>query len=631
MSLTKVKGKVLPLQKQVTTITPEQFGAKGNGIVDDTNSWKALWTYVQANASKTNPIDIVANNYYLLTDSLILPSYYNLYGTGTLYYNGPNLEATFILNIANQQYFTIRGISITRNWSDPSLLWSKSGQGLNINVANDFILENLDIYMHTDAVSITQASNFSVLGCKTHELGEEGIAIRKSNTFLVSNNRVYHHHGDGILFKTGNVECYDGTISNNFIFDGYKSPNAAVGQRGGGITLNDENLADGGSSYTFKGLTVSDNTMRNLSYGIAFTNVENLIISNNKVKDVERFGIVIDTTPFNNPQLNPVKRLVVTGNLLQNVGQVGIGFQGANGIAVDMCTISSNVIENAGTNTSAEYAAIVSNIGTIIGNSVYNCRIALQATGTAVVSGNHFENSTATVANANSNWIKTGESCTFTGNTFIDTNLGHIRIGNASGFVFTGNSVKLASTFAGLYFITGVTSPCKFSGNYYNCAYASVSNFNIGSDPIRQLRLGVEEFGRVYGVYDGNPPNLEHKVGDMYEVNTASSGNPRKFICVAAGTPGTFVAFETVPLTISCDAQDVTVAANSTNFITVSTASGVGSNWLATGVSSNKDKSTLFITAAVTGPQTVKFKLENTSASPVTITGLILTTKCYSS
>ncbi|MFV1475971.1 phage tailspike protein [Serratia marcescens] len=612
----------------INFISPEMFGAVGDGAHDDTTAWELLWDFIERNAGPNRKIGISASRKYKLTRPLYGKSYSDLYGGGTLYYDGQDIKNSTVLTYAGKKFFSVKDISITRNYVDPFGLWSEGAYALTLSGSSDFVVSDNDIFMHTDAISVMDADRFTIERNKTHELGEEGIAIRRSRNWMVQNNDVYHHNGDGILIKTGNADTHDGNIINNRLYDGIGSSGTAGGQIGGGITLNDE-VIGGGSTSSFHRLVVDGNHCYNVSYGIAFTNITDLTITNNIVSDIKRFGIIIDPVIFNNPNKNPVGRINVANNIVRNTVQAGILFVGTNDIHVSDVNIQGNLADTCGTSTASQYPSIGAKFATVTGNTVLNSRVSLQVD-SCVTTGNRLINSTFTASESNSVWVKIINSGVFSGNYIEDSKYGHIRFSSVKNLSFSANSIKLSSTFAGLYVDTvSDGSSVKFSGNSYDCAYATVTRYNVGAEKIKQIQLTTAESGKKSRAYfDGTFPNIPSVVGDEFINSFAPAGAVRRYVCTEAGTPGVYAPVEWNTIAVSTGAADRVIANGETVRINANYP-GMSSASACVGAKFNQNPQGVDMTASVTEAGTVTFVISNRTGNSKTFPGLVLTAYCH--
>ncbi|VEA65111.1 nitrous oxide reductase family maturation protein NosD [Serratia plymuthica] len=618
-----------------SVLNPEMFGAVGDGLNNDYPALKQLFSYANSVASAQSPQKMVLGGHYRLADvvepnqttpfePLDAPGFTTIGGGGKLYLDNNKTTLTMV-QFVNKTDFTFGDLTLTRNGSDPTRLWSKQATALFVDGGQRFRLHDLDLFMHTDAISIKQSESFEVVSNKCHELGEEGIAVRGSRRWVLRDNEIYHHNGDGILLKTSSTSSFDGKILNNRLYDAIGAPDTAQGHRGGGITLNDEN---GGSTTFFRNLLVQGNSLTNLSYGIAFTNIEDWEVADNFVDTLDRFGIIVDSELSNNPQKNPIKRSKCVGNTVRNTVQNGISFTTLNDILVQYALIADNQVDTCGTSPTAEYPGISATGATITGNRVLNCKIGLSASG-CVTSGNFFEGSTFTSAGSGSNYIKLAAGGSFVGNRVTDNNQGHIRLSDPGSFVFADNIVQLSSSFAGLYLIGSDYGPNTVIGkNVFDTAFTAVTRFQIGITSIRRIQMDASAYGRRAFRYDSQPPTgIDVRVGDeVYNFN-AVPGQPRKFSCVSVGEDSVWVGGDFVDLLVSSLPQDVTLAPGASLDIDAQLAA-VQPTFVATGVKFNQSPKKVKSTVCVSEAGTVTFTLTNPTSSAVTLPGLKLTTRC---
>lgn len=615
-----------------SVLNPEMFGAVGDGTNNDYLAVKRMFSYAASVASAQTPQKMILEGRYRLADvdantpfvTLDAPGFSTIVGGGQLYLDSDKTNLTMV-QFVNKSDFVINGLTLTRKGSDPTRLWSKQATALFIDGGQRFRLSELDLFMHTDAISIRQSESFEVYRNKCHELGEEGIAVRGSRRWVLRDNEIYHHNGDGILLKTSSTPSFDGKILNNRLYDAIGAPDTAQGHRGGGITLNDEN---GGSTTFFQNLLVQGNSLTNLSYGIAFTNIEDWEVADNFVDVIDRFGIIVDSELSNNPQKNPIQRSKCIGNTVRNTVQNGISFTTLNDIKVQYALIANNQVDTCGTSPTAEFPGISATNATISGNRVLNCKVGLSANG-CVTSGNIFEGSTFTNAGSGSNYIKLGSGGSFVGNRVTDTNQGHIRLSNPGSFVFADNIVQLNSSFAGLYFMGTDFGPNTLIGkNVFDTAFVPVTKFEIGAASIRRIQMDSSAYGRREFRYDGQTPtDIDARAGDEVYNFRAVPGLARKYSYVTVGESSAWVAGDFVDIVVSSTSQDVTLAPGASMDIDAQLAA-VLPTFVANGVKFNQNPKRVKSTVCVSEAGTVTFTLINPTATVVTLLGLILTTRC---
>lgn len=619
MAITKVTGSVMP----VLTFTPEMFGAVGDGVADDTLPLQNAFNAAASNATQARRVNLVISARYATNETLNGGSFVDYTGGGTILTNSTSTTLELV-HFDNCSHFTMVGINLTRTaFPEPKVLWSKQAQGITFVNCTDFTITGCDISYQTDALSVQSGARFTISNCRTHELGEEGIAIRRSNTFVCDGNFVYHHHGDGILMKTANTPCYAGQVTNNHVFDGYKDPAAAAGQRGGGITLNDEVIGEV-SGEVFRGMVVTDNIVRNTSYGIAFANIDDLKMQGNHIQDIERFGYLIDTTLFNNPSLVPYTGINISGNTARNVVQAGLSVISANGINISRVVVANNTLSNTGTHATVEYPSIVVTGGTVTGNYVYSSKVAFQGDNVSAV-GNFFDTSTRTSSGAGSAWIKLSGSFVFSNNKIKDDNMGHIRLSAIGKCVFSDNVIELTSAYAALSFITDIGDGSVFSGNVYSCPnYPSISQFNVGIGTIRRASFTEAEFGRSVRMYDATvATGVTSKVGDVYKHQAAGPGQAHTKIVEAVDGSGnpTMGAMGFHYRKVSTTA-DISVVNGTTQQVKVTGLTGVNSAYAVAACGISVPAQGLMVSAFVTNAQEVTFLIHNLSGNDRTIPGV---------
>ncbi|RTF41926.1 phage tailspike protein [Serratia marcescens] len=611
-------------RERLDFITPEMFGAFGDAENDDTRSWELLWEYVDGHAGAYQKLSVFSSRKYRISRTLYAKGHSDLYGGGTFFLDSDDILSTTVFIYEKQRHFSIKDITFTRNFSAPSALWSKQAHGVNILECADFVMDGVDIYMHTDAVSISRADRFTVRNCKLHQLGEEGIAIRQSRNFFVFNNDIFEHNGDGILLKTANSDTHTGSIVNNIIHHGLSLSSVAAGQRGGGITLNDENFGRGGSLTSFSNLIVSGNHIYETSYGIAFTNILNLNVESNIIHDVSRFGVIIDISLFNNENKNPINKCIISGNNLKNIGQAGVAFTGSVDISVRNTIISNNILDNCGIRDK-NYPSIGAVHANVVSNIILDSNGVALSVSDCVTNSNRVIGSKNVSSGSDSNWIKVAGGGVFSNNYIEDNNHGHIRLSHLHDFIFSNNVIKLKSKYTALHFID-ITEPSSvsFFSNQYNVGYRNVSLFSVGQDVISKLKLTSEEFGRWSRIGGEDFPKLEASLGSEIRSLTGLPGKATKWVCVESGNPGNFMPVEWVPIVVESTPVDMIIE-NGESVEIKSINKHVMSNYMIVGVKVNQDVKGINVTASVSTMHTVSFVLTNRTGDTQRFEGLVLT------
>ncbi|AUO00611.1 hypothetical protein C0558_01955 [Serratia marcescens] len=561
-----VMGGVKTIEGQVT-LSPEMFlpkqadkaNTESSGVVSDYYTAFSLMFSKAHELSENNIVNInIEKEYRLSRASFELPSNCHIFGHGLIYLDSDS-DTEYFFRAVERRNFSIRDVILSS--SKVEKLWSKSASGVLIERCTGFSLSNLDISFRTDAIAITSSHSFRVMHCTLHDLGEEGIVVRSSSRWMIFDNHIYNHNGDGILLKTGSRDSRDGKVIYNRVHGG-ADRYGLKGTNGGGITLNDE--VKGSSTY-FHNLLVQGNTVENTSYGISFTNIENLKVVDNNITAVQRFGIVIDNAVYNNPQRHSSNKTLISGNSVQYTQQAGISFSSQNGVDVENTIISQNFVSDCALSEKADFPGISANHATISNNRVSRCRTLLSARD-CVIEGNFFSDSLKSKSGKDSAVLKIGGGTTFSGNVVSEKNMGHIMLGDVSGSIFSGNRISTASGFAVFYSEVNLTDTVLFKDNIINNDSAIV--FKLNPTSLSYLSCDHESLG-YKTTYFGLPKKGKFKRGDRAINKNVYPGMPCEWVCTKEGNPGEWQIDKFLDLVVKTEVYKVSVAVGSSGELTV--------------------------------------------------------------
>lgn len=343
-----------PATMPANAVTPEQYGATGNGTTDD---FSAVQAAITAAAASGKTAWLSAGKTYLCGKQVALPSNTVLRG------GGPSSALKFTwfdasqsssgkdayVRSKNQQSgesnITIANFTIIGGGSgNPSGLNADNPNGLvpavQMNLVDGFSITNMQI-MQSPGISITYraATNGNITGNYVHDSGRDGITgfwspLRNLTNIKVSNNYITRVGDDGIAINglenfVNNVALPSDIVISNNTIEGWESP--------------------------------PNNKL--LGRGIAVIGAKNLTVTKNSVINTTGAGIMLVacSNTFCKPgSVNPAtgqpwqsSGLTVTDNTITNAGRIpgsspGVGIRG--GIYVNATTASSitgNIIVNA--------------------------------------------------------------------------------------------------------------------------------------------------------------------------------------------------------------------------------------------------------------------------------------------
>ena len=299
-------------------VTPEQFGAVGDGITDDTNAlYDAFMSgmvvlcrpdavyYTATGVTITN-----ANNTYVLGN--------NCHITAPL-----DINDVPIIKITSSDNIYISNLNIHANVTVPvAQLNTQAPHGIEVDYGcTSIYIVGCTIHDVKDGISANRTNGMFVLQNNVYHVGQEPCGLRWNTNVICSNNAFHDHGGDGILVKAYEYDGYSNIlITNNTLFDGAVRSEAGSG---GGITCNAEFIPSG---YPTRGVIIANNVITQCRYGVIVTNMEDCIIANNYSAPhsassgesypagTASFGIA--TNPVDNPtNPNTNKNILFIGNV----------------------------------------------------------------------------------------------------------------------------------------------------------------------------------------------------------------------------------------------------------------------------------------------------------------------------
>lgn len=345
-------------------------------------------------------------------------------------------------------------------------------------------------------------------------IGVSGSKVTVSSNLINMNNYSFGGVGFDAIYATGSLM----TISNNIILNAYKA----------GIMLQ-ANVA----GYPVSGLAMSDTVITGNvitwdsgiaaggtdSHGIRIVNnssansVEGIIVSNNKIVRARKCGIFLDGAS------STVNDITITGNQIENAGEEGIY---ATGVYTHALTITGNSVK---TSTLEGIRVVNSPRSLISNNRVFN-------------NGRHGISMSSSIRSI------------------------------VSGNIVADNGTSAANTYDAIY-CTAVCSASSIYGNQVGNVTTSNSRYGVNIDDSTASAYSV--FGNQYGflatgnfsttVTSNYTRSLEGEVGqrEIWASSAPASGTWNRgdrawstlpaasgaigWVCVTAGTPGTWKTF----------------------------------------------------------------------------------------
>ena len=197
-------------------IRPEQIGAVGDGIADDTEAIIRLFKL-------EDPIEFVSNKTYRITQNITIPNgkYINFNGATIL------LDNNSTINIKNSEDITLCNLSIKFNYS---------GRGVYVNKSKNIDFINCKFYNIKDdesSIEVADSSNIKISDCNFVNTSASGKGVYihgdTSEQELVNNVSIVNCTFDNIkeaVYISGLVPIGSVTISNVKIL--YKTNNSGL-------------------------------------------------------------------------------------------------------------------------------------------------------------------------------------------------------------------------------------------------------------------------------------------------------------------------------------------------------------------------------------------------------------------
>ena len=368
------------LQKSVFFVNVESFGAKGDGVTDDTSAIRSAIEYAVNN--KLNKV--VFNKGTYLISSIDIPSFICIEmqsGTNIV----TNSETEFAFNCNNVTNVVISGGIISGGFGAVRCVRSQKIK-----------IEGLTVYNTKNGVTCKE-SDTCIINSNTFDningdiSGSIGVTLYKTNNSIVTDNRINNTGQDSILVYDESRNCI---ISNNICTDWNRENDmgrASIQAYWTDHVIICDNLCYGVNHLEF-GIGANET-------GIRARDCDYIKIDNNLVKNCYASGIENILLNDTNGKFTQ-KHTTITNNTIEDVGQYGISSMGTvanaqpaftiisnniidgvkwmytNGTGVGIlskdnnCIISSNIVRNVGDMGIGAYGKIK-----IIGNFIENAGV----------------------------------------------------------------------------------------------------------------------------------------------------------------------------------------------------------------------------------------------------------------
>lgn len=401
---TTVQDHSLTYQKLVNGtlgfVTPEMFGAKGDGFTDDSVAFVSCFGGGYKNVH-------IPNGNYILSQKITIPDGTTVTCDGTIKKSGA-FDILFELgnNCDVQLNIDLDRASATDYTSSNSADIYINGKS-NVSV-HDTKIANTDSRY---AIWIEKSTHINISNCDVNTYVETGIGCRDGNNDIrILNNSVINGHG---IQPNRYPICLNSsaglTVSSNVVCDG-------------NYIEDYESRWEGIDAHDLKDSIITNNTIVNTVAGIVLTRQdtpsENVVISNNVFSNTLAHDVVASTYGIICCVVGGSKNITISNNILTGCGNNtgttdigGINVYGVtdakivnnnievvygNGIKITSISnletkdfvIESNTISGAETGIQLINATGISVVGDIRNNTIKNCTLGLSG---MTANGNGYE------------------------------------------------------------------------------------------------------------------------------------------------------------------------------------------------------------------------------------------------
>lgn len=529
------------------TLNVRSFGARGDGLADDTASIAAA----MAEARKVPGQSIYfPPGLYLLSSSIQIPSNTIVSGSGSASALKATVSDTHMLvcskvhdvSIGDLKFVGRAGSTVL---SHSAVLISESsdcairncevvglsGMALRVTKSHHVLIEKNYIHHLTagsspanqnsaDIALYWDTSHCIVRGnrCMGGEFTWMGISVLLNGTnHVIANNEVGPHYAYGILDYDLSYVITNNIISNNRIsgIDG----GALAGISGAGIYVHcTGGQIISGNDVASTNLNTSGETLAPGAIGINDPSTT-VTITDNVISNAKWYGIYSAATK---------QLLIIKGNTVRNSSKDGIFLKETSNAAIDGNTVIQMERDSKyrciGVNVSGSTGPFenvsIRNNKTIGGRNA----IEIHHTNRLLLTNNHISQCTA-----DGMTIRAGDGGAVTGNVIAATGTSGARgmiVADFANCSVSGNSIECKSPTA--IYVTGLCPGSR----------VDASNTIVGLTPASILNAST---GGVVSNILPRPSTTFAAVGDYIRNSNPQPGMPKGWFCIASGGPATWV------------------------------------------------------------------------------------------
>lgn len=327
----------IPLIEEYETIfNVRSFGAKGNGVTDDT---AAIQAAVDAAFNAGGGIVFVPEGTYLTSYTLTLPSKITLLGAG---------KDVSVIKRSTGGIAGAGRVLENKNYGGAEP-WDSNIAILNMTVQGYYQSASPD-YEHNHCIGFFNVRYVRVLDCKLLDAGGDGISARNAEYVVFECNEISHCGRNGISPTSGAFVIRNNHISN---ITGDNGPGTGIDAEPNNTS---ETLVIEISGNTIDGIPGNAITLADLCTAADGDTMIRATVARNKVSNAYS-GIYLKAT-------NSVyaKQIVVRDNEITSITGVGISIENMHIVTIENNYVDASGASGYGINVAADKLKIMGNV-----------------------------------------------------------------------------------------------------------------------------------------------------------------------------------------------------------------------------------------------------------------------------